>query len=77
VIITAGRREVQLCWSERWTGFSARTGSPTSQLRCSQPRMGFSARTGPDGRKVPAQLFLGERQVDGMQDLAHHSNLMR
>jgi hypothetical protein len=26
VIITARRPEAQLCWSEPWTGFSARTG---------------------------------------------------
>jgi hypothetical protein len=33
VIITAGRLAGQLCWSEPWTGFSARTGDTSAFIR--------------------------------------------
>jgi hypothetical protein len=39
VIITAGRREAQLCWSERWTGFSARTGTRPPQINLAEHRI--------------------------------------
>jgi len=37
VIITAGRLAGQLCWSEPWTGFSARTGEGHDQ-QCTESR---------------------------------------